>query len=86
MDLHDKLLSDQGLTKVVCTAGQQTECAIDETFDKEEVGKTTDLANQVCIFISKTQDGYKKMTFPLQSIKRGNLEFTEVDDLEKRLT
>ncbi|KAH0866848.1 hypothetical protein HID58_073870 [Brassica napus] len=25
----------------------------------------------VCIFISKTQDGYKKMTFPLQSIKRG---------------
>ncbi|WZZ49907.1 hypothetical protein YC2023_050014 [Brassica napus] len=42
--------------------------------------------HSVCIFISKTQDGYKKMTFPLQSIKRGTLEFTEVDDLEKRLT
>ncbi|CAN7076972.1 unnamed protein product [Brassica oleracea var. botrytis] len=33
--------------------------------------KTTVAMNKVCIFISKTQDGYKKMTFPLQSIKRG---------------
>ncbi|CAN7063562.1 unnamed protein product [Brassica rapa subsp. trilocularis] len=32
---------------------------------------TTVAMNKVCIFISKTQDGYKKMTFPLQSIKRG---------------
>ncbi|CAN6871322.1 unnamed protein product [Brassica oleracea] len=61
--------------------------AIDETIDKEQVGKTTDLANRVIIEISVTRYTHsfrlyvssslkrrmatKKMMFPLQSIKRG---------------